>query len=351
MLVRLGAVMFRYFGCKFFDSVFLYGLVSCFLGACSIHPIPKDVTGYGTATVVRKIRCEARDAIRNVVLEILHQGGRHKDIQEIADDFSWHQMSFTPWEQTKLNDVQNIGIVYDFSLQGDETDDLTFNASILEPLKNGMATFAPTLGNKTERSNVRAFTVSDSFTSLWNLGRKKDDKNHCKFGTSAPSSPNYEYPIAGRIGLDEMVQTFVRLAVSGDIVAQEDPTATVAINPSGAPTMVDTLIFTTTVNAGLAPSISLTPGGTAVQLTSASLNGTVMRVDTHKVVIGMAMGKSTVHLSAAALAASLTPRTTSLFFTSNPKNPGSSGEALAAQAVTQYYIRRDLRRGSIAIVP
>ena len=80
-----------------------------------------------------------------------------------------------------------------------------------------------------------------------------------------------------------------------------------------------------------------------------SLNGTVSRIDTHQVIIGMAVGQSAIHLTPAALAASLTPKTTSLFFTSNPKNGGISGEALAAQAVTQYYIRRDLHRLSIAI--
>jgi hypothetical protein len=344
--------MLRYFLRKFLAPVFSCGLVSCFLGGCSIHPIPKDVTGYGTPTIVRKIRCEARDAIRTAVLEILHKHGQHQDIQEITDETPLHQVSLSPWEQSKLLDLENIGIVYDFSLQGDETDNLQFNASILEPLKNGMATFAPSLGNKTERENVRAFTVSDNFLTLLKLGQPKkgdkNDANHCSFGKSAPSGPNYEYPIAGRIGLDEMVQTFVRLAVSGDLVAEEDSATTVTINPSGAPTMVDTLTFITTVNAGLTPSISLTPK-IGVQLTSASLAGTVQRVDTHKVVIGMAVGKSMTKLSPAVLASMLTPKTTSLFFTSNPKNPGSSGEALAAQAVTQYYIRRDLHRLSLAI--
>jgi len=343
--------MLRHFPRQFFASAISYGLVSCALGGCSIHPIPKDVTGYDTATIVRKIRCEARDAIRNVVLEILHRGGRHQEVQEITDDFSLRQLSLNSWEQTTLNDVQNIGIVYDFSLQGDETDNLMLNATILEPFKNGMATVAPSFGNKIERNNVRTFTVSDSFASLSKLGKK--NRNHCHFGASASSGPNYEYPIAGRIGLDEMVKTFVRLAVSGDLVTGQgitDVTTDDILSPAATPTMVDTLIFTTTVNGGLQPGVTLTPA-TGVQLSNTSLNASITRMDTHEVVIGMAMGKSTVHLSAAALASSLTPKTTSLFFTSNPKDPGRSGEALAAQAVTQYYIRRDLRRASIAIVP
>lgn len=340
--------MLRYFPRKFFASILSSGLICCGLGACSIHPIPKDVTGYGTATIVRKIRCEARDAIRDVVLQILHRGGRHEEIQEITDETPLRQASFTPWEQARIKELESIGIVYDFSLTGDETDSLTFNASILEPLKNGMATYAPALGNTTERSNLRAFTVSDSFLTLLELGKNKS--NHCYFGPAGPSGPNFEYPIAGRIGLDEMVQTFVRLAMSGDLTA-EDPSTAFTLTPSGAPTLVDTLMFTTTVNAGLEPSISLTPA-TGVQLTSASLDGTVKRVDTHQVVIGMAIGKSLTKLSDAQLNQLLNLQTTRLFFTPNPKDPGSLGEALAAQAVTQYYIRHGLlRRGSIAITP
>ena len=343
--------MLRYFMRKFFAPAFSCGLVSCFLGGCSIHPIPKDVTGYGTATIVRKIRCEARDAIRKVVLEILHKKGHHPEIQEITDDFSLRQVSLDSWQQTALADVLKIGIVYDFQLTGDETDGLVFSGDIIWPLKNGMASLSPSFTNSTERKNVRAFTVSDSFASLWDLGRKKD-QHHCQFGTFASTGPNYEYPIAGRIGLDEMVQTFVRLSVSGDLVAPEDPSNPdnkFSINPSGTPTLVDTLTFTTTVKAGLQPSVTLTPAAPQVQLMDTSLNGTVSRIDTHQVIIGMAVGQSTTHLTPAALVASLTPKTTSLFFTSNPKNRGVSGEALAAQAVTQYYIRRDLHRLSLAI--
>jgi hypothetical protein len=149
-----------------------------------------------------------------------------------------------------------------------------------------------------------------------------------------------------------MVQTSVRLSVAGDLLADEALAGPFSLSPSGAPTMVDTLIFTTTVSAGLNTSITLTPG-TGVQLTNTSLNGTVMRVDTHEVVIAMAIGKSTTHFSPAALAAALTPEATNLFFTSNPKKPGRSGEILAAQAITQYYVRRGLFRrdgGSIALV-
>jgi hypothetical protein len=345
--------MLRYFPRKFFISVLSYGVVLSGLGACSIHPLPNDVTGYKTATIVRKIRCEARDAVLSAVLEILHKDGRHPELNDVASLQSLEKKSLVSWEQNKLNALENIGIVYDFSLHGNETDGLMFTSDIVKPLKNGTETYSPSLGNMTERDNVRAFTVSDSFVSLMKLGSETGDRHHCDFGNSAPPGPNFEYPIAGRIGLDEMIQTFVRLSVSGDLISPEDPSTgkTPSVDPSGAPTMVDTLTFTTTISAGLTPKIALTPAGTGVQLMNATLVGTAARMDVHKVIIGMAIGKSTINLSPTALAALLTPKTTALFFTPRPKNPTNSGEFLAAQAITQYFIRSDLRRASIAIVP
>jgi hypothetical protein len=345
--------MLRYFPRKFFVSALSYGVVFCGLGACSVHPLPKDVTGYETATIVRKIRCEARDAIRKAAFEILRKRRREEEIPEITDQNSLHKVSLTPWEAKRITDLERIGIVYDFTLEGLESNSLTFSADVIKPIKTGgMETFSPSFSDTLKRDNVRTFTVSDSFTTLLNLGAK-NDKHHCAFQSS---DPNLAYPIVGRIGLDEMIKTFVRLTVSGDLVAPEDPekpgAGGLTLTPAGPPTMVDNLTFTTTVSAGLTPQIKLSPVGTDVQLMDASLAGTVMRMDTHTVTIGLALGKSPATLSVAALTELLPSRTTALFLTSQAKQSGS-GEVLATQAIAQYYIRRDLRRGrgSIAVGP
>jgi hypothetical protein len=338
--------MLRVFS-KFFAIAFSCGVASGVLGACSIHPLPKDVTGYETPTIVRKIRCEAQGAIRKAALEILHKNGRH---QEFADENSlvFDPKSLTRWERDSLADLARIGIVYDFSLEGVETGSLTFNADIIKPLTNGTETYSPSLSDTLKRDNTRTFTVSDSFTTLLNLGKK--NPRHCEF---LASGPNYQYPIAGRIGIDEMILTFVRLAISGDLVAQEDPTKITTddiLSPAGPPTMVDNLIFTTTVSAGLTPKIVLSPVGAALQLEDATLVGSISRVDTHMVTIGLALGKSP-SMSPGAVASLLSPNTRALFFTQSIKDP-NSGEALAGQAIVQRFFQRDLlRRGSIAIVP
>jgi hypothetical protein len=318
------------------------------VAACSVHPLPSDVTGYKTATIVRKIRCEAKGAIVQAAFEILHRNGRHEEVQ---DETSLHatmsnKKSLDSWEGPKLDQLQNIGIVYNFSLEGVENASAVLNADIIKPIKRGTETLSPSLGNTLKRDNTRAFTVSDSFATLLKLQPK-----HCDDFVSP--GPNYEYPMVGRIGLDEMVQTFVRLAVSGDLTAPEDlsKVTTITLDPAGPPTMVDTIIFTTTISAGLTPKIMLSPVGTAAQFMDATLVGTASRVDTHEVMIGMALGKSSTPLSPAAVAAALSPKTTALFFTHQPKEPTNSGEALAAQAVTQQILRSELHRATIAIVP
>jgi hypothetical protein len=371
--------------------------LTCLFGACSIHPLPKDVTGYSTPTLVRKIRCEARDAIKKAALEILHKDHRHGDVTDIDTLRPKDRRSLTPWEIASLTDLSEIGIVYNFTLDGVESGGLTFNADIIKPIKNGSELFSPSLSDTLKRDNTRTFTISDTFNSLVNLERR-----HCEFPSPDPNSgPSYQYPIAGRIGLDEMIQSFVRMSVSGDLVTDQadsakttgtstDPTnaATAgspdaaadsapktaapakttpaapaaapaagsaktpadALTPAGSPTMVDSLVFTTTISAGLTPKITLSPVGTALQLEDASLAGTVMRMDTHTVNIALALQKPSNTPTAAALATSLDPRTAALFITHQSKSKGS-GEKLAAQALVQELIRRDLlRRGaSIAI--
>jgi hypothetical protein len=389
---------------RFLTLVFSCGVVSCGLGACSIHPLPKDVTGYSTATIVRKIRCEARDAVINAAIEIMHGYGGHR---EVTEEESLHQAMKGPlnrWENASLTDLGQIAIVYNFTLEGVETDSLTFNADIIKPLRNGSELYSPSLGDALKRDNTRTFTISDTFTTLWNLNPKR----HCDFrgsGSGPNSSPNYQYPIAGRIGLDEMIQTFVRMSVSGDLVTDQGandstkasaapadtttddsqkpatPPATSPagskksanaamlplagapkapapgaadgssepLTPAGSPTMVDTLIFTTTINAGLTPKITLSPIGTALQLEDATLVGSVMRVDTHTVSVALALSKSSNTPSAAAVTSLLNPNTAALFFTHQPKGNGL-GEKLALQALVQDRLRRDLRnRASFAV--
>src|SRR5882762_10301439 len=45
--------------------------LSFFSAGCAIHPLPQDVTGVDTYHIVRQIRCEARETIRQEVIRWL----------------------------------------------------------------------------------------------------------------------------------------------------------------------------------------------------------------------------------------------------------------------------------------
>jgi hypothetical protein len=311
-------------------SVLLFGLA-----ACSIHPLPKDVTGYKTATIVRKIRCEARDAVRQASIDYLRRQG-HQDVAEDRSLRSLDGNGANPWGLRKFDFLQRTGIVYSFALQGTETDGLTFSSDIIKPISHGTETFSPSLGNTLNRDNLRAFTVSDTFSSLLNL-----EEGHCNFETS--SGPNFEYPIVGRIGIDEMIKTFVELAVTGEVGVSQDPSKEINLSPAGLPTMVDTITFTTTISAGLTPKIVLSPVGTAAQLMDASLVGTLMRVDKHQVIVGLALAPT-----AKAPVAAINAKTTALFISHSPKGT-DTGVAAAAQAVAQQIFRFQVSRPIITV--
>jgi hypothetical protein len=89
-------------------------------------------------------------------------------------------------------------------------------------------------------------------------------------------------PIAGRIGVDELVKSFIELTLFANLAGTK-------ADPGGLPTMADELTFTTTLDASATPRVEFAPLGRAFQLANASLTGAVKREDIHKVTVGLAI--------------------------------------------------------------
>src|SRR6185503_16263648 len=62
-------------GCFSHSFKWAVGVVAASLAGCSIHPIPDNVSRYDTAEIVRNIRCEAKDAVRDKIVEGLYKYG------------------------------------------------------------------------------------------------------------------------------------------------------------------------------------------------------------------------------------------------------------------------------------
>jgi hypothetical protein len=300
---------------------------ACGLAACAIHPLPENVTGYDTYTIVRKIRCEARDAIIKQAVVYLQRAGYPYDERTVL---KLKFKDLRPSDTKLFEYFGGTGIVYAFTLDMTENNNAQFTADVIKPLSHGLFTLSPAAGDNLLRQNIRAFTVTDNFKDLV----QKVDPSYCNLNF-APSGPNYQYPITGTIGIYEMVATFIDMTLFNNLGGKAD----VATTPKrGPPTMADTITFTTTISAGLTPKVTFTPVSNRFQLMDASLAATVSRIDKHSVIIGLGLANAPVSFNPLAGA----------FITSSPT---SNGEAAAAQAVAQQINRFESTRSVIVAAP
>jgi hypothetical protein len=329
-------VLRYYFPHKLFASLLSYGFVLCGLGACAIHPVPENVTGVKTSQIVHRNRCEAREALRR-----------------IEDWLNEHN------KQAAAVALQKIGIVLSYALDMQESDGLSASTNFEQLLTKGSFTFNPSAGDSLKRENRRAFTVADNYQTLMQM--------KC---AAEPAGSNYQYPLVGTIGIDETIQTFLTMALHEDlngILDATNPTTDSSKTTAASPTMVETLTFTTTINAGVTPSITLMPVGKATQLTSASLGFTWMRQDVHEVIVGLGMptvpapegdAKKLVpklvpySTIASAHGTAARARTPLLIDAAVPVGTSpSSGPALALEAVNNQIIRFEALQQAVVVTP
>lgn len=276
-------------------TIILGSSAAVLLSGCAIHPVPEDVTGLNTAQIVRKIRCEARQAYVDMTLSGLeHIMARHekqgmpdlvrKDralIEAIANNHR-HVLKLDPKKASpaaaqfveRFNGTQ---MAFDFTLNMSITNDTTSKFGFTDAIYRG--TFAPGVSAdlKRSRTNERGFRILDTPGSLLNALTTADCE---KVGTG---TENHLYPIAGDIGLREVFGTFMELAQHWSLG--------VAGKSFDTPYLVDTLTFSTTVSGSLTPKVTLSPAGKGFALASAEGTLTAGRTDIHKVVVSLAEEK------------------------------------------------------------
>jgi hypothetical protein len=106
-------------------------------------------------------------------------------------------------------------------------------------------------------------------------------------GNAQIAAPNYVYPAAGRIGVDQTLKTFFELNAFTNIASTDGSKSGNAAET--APTFTDKLIFTTQIDFMGTPKVTFTPVGSGFQFADASVTGMVKRVDTHKVYVALAL--------------------------------------------------------------
>ena len=269
----------------------LRGIISIFgstvvtgLAACSTHPLPDDISRETSVSIIRNIRCEARDEFIRQVARLLSRSGsaavRAANPENIID---------RP-ESIKTHDPVIAGTVakftvsaigYSFKFNITETNNnsasLSFSLPFIAsnpPADRGNFGLGLSGGIHQKRDANREITMVESFLELAHLD--------CTKASEPPA--NLLYPITGTIGMNEVIATFLQLGTSGAGVSKPGQTA-LNIEHPGEPQFTDTLTFTTDIGVGATPKIVLGPVGQAFQLTEASADLSAGRRDFHELVV------------------------------------------------------------------
>jgi hypothetical protein len=230
------------------------GLAPILLG-CSAVPIQDDVTRKETFQIVQQIRCEARRAVDNPL-------GRS---------------------------LPTAAIAYEFTFNITEGNTASASATGGVPFLSGSSfSLMGSAGINDTRETTRNFTTVDTFSDLLKIKNCSRDK----------PATDFIYPISGDIGMAEVVRTFIALSRIDDASATfADPGATTpAMAPAGTTagtdvfTFADTLMFTTTLMAGLNPTLTLNPiSRQQFRISTATATLAAGRTDVHTVVVALAV--------------------------------------------------------------
>lgn len=135
---------------------------------------------------------------------------------------------------------KDYAIAYNFDFTITETNNESANLAFAVPVPNGTFTLGLGSGHNRTRKNLRTVYADDSFEDLF----KKLNDEDCD--ESRRESKNWEYPIAGKIGMYEVIQTFI--GVNDDLRGRNE-----AQSPSGVDTFSDELTYTTTYTGCVDP--------------------------------------------------------------------------------------------------
>jgi hypothetical protein len=295
----------------------LFATALCAAG-CAIHPLPENVTPFDTNNIVFHIRCEARDAAKNATIKYLlnprqpFSEATREEGRKLRDGGRFEDLDFRqldPRPRFFLMKYQATAIAYDFTFDITEDNAAGANVNFLSQITNGTFGLGAGVTTDRQRETIRNFRVTDTFGGLRVLSA-------CE-GPDTITAGDYIYPIAGKVGLEEMVMTFVNLnehenlappksaalnnAETAFAAADAPPPAkksakkpAAATDPAKVSVLADTFNFTTTITGTLTPTLTITPVAhlSRFNLTQATMPLSASRKDIHKLVVALSVGNT-----------------------------------------------------------
>ena len=239
------------------------------LAGCAMHPLPGDFSRKSTYQIIEKIRCEGAESLRGIP----------KGHPFLKSVYIGYDFDFNITETNAAGNGTHPGAHASFhgARPSGRTVDLDVNA-------NASLT----------RAAQRTFRIIESFEQLQTAD--------CSPGRNRG---NLLYPIAGSIGMDEIVRTYVGLerittlapAFTSGSTTEVGPIAGATSAPGFSSTspvvFADVLEFTTTLGASANPTLTLSaPAVGSFKLTNLSLFGSAGRTDSHKLTVVIARDPS-----------------------------------------------------------
>jgi hypothetical protein len=296
-------------------------VLGLWLGGCAIHPLPQDVTGYSTYHIVEKIRCETRDALTALAVRGLREStwpetlelARRLELSDRLDSVPSERLTIVDlFKNPKLArqvDPQVHGnfdifalsaIGFDFSLIGTENNDASAGANFGWPFVDGGFTLNVGGGLNRQRQNERKLIANHTFLELY----QRTSPEVCrKIETGAG---NLIYPLVGKIGIEELINTFYLLnrphneRLKHPVEVYDAPVKEAYRTKEGGgdiKALTDTLEFTTTISGGATPSVTLDPIPNRLRLASATASVSAKREDVHKVSISIEKGTTVTSIT------------------------------------------------------
>jgi hypothetical protein len=230
------------------------------VAGCSTFPRTEDVTRKSTLAIVHQVRCEAKRAVVDIAYN------RNNPDQT---PINYTSTNYTPINYT----TASIGYEFTFDITEDNNASADATWGLPYTLGGNFSLMANGSFNRI-RHTKRNFKITDSFEELYNTNCDEPPP------PGVPSQPeNLIYPIAGDIGVYEVVKTFINLQQIKNKKAGE------------VFTFGDTLMFTTVLSGGVHPKLVISPLPDRFRLAAANGDFSADRTDIHMVVITMAGDK------------------------------------------------------------
>jgi hypothetical protein len=256
------------------------------MGGCSAHPVVYESTGYYAPQLVRKARCEARQAIADKIAAWLIENEDDVYGVEISkkirsrsvklSSIQWRNLD--PRDYAYLHYFFDTAIAYNFNLDITESNNASVDLNFLAAISKGTVSIPAKTGMNRSRNNVQTFTISDK----WGYLLKDLPEYYCDPRTVPSgyfsSQPNYIYPIAGKIGIGSMVDDFVDLTLWGALAGEKG---------ESTPAMAYAQEFTTKTFGDVTPKITVVSSAAFEDGTLGLAN---YREDKHKIVVGFSLG-------------------------------------------------------------